>query len=67
MEINVQAINEITIKYEMSAPATFIINVYLRNHQIEDLFYLIWEEFGTEGINEFLNREGRNYKFVKIK
>ena len=49
----------------MNAPSSFIINVHLRNYQIKELFYLIWEEIGDEGIGELLNKEG--YKFIKIK
>lgn len=62
MKINVEAINEITTHYEMNKPPSFFINVHLKEHQIEYLFYQIWEEIGEDGINEIVKKEG--FKFV---
>ena len=56
MKINVDLINEITGVFESSQIA-FVINAHLTPHQIECLFYKIWEEIGNEGISDLLKKE----------
>tara|TARA_R110001632_G_C11022176_1_gene380635 strand:+ start:285 stop:494 length:210 start_codon:yes stop_codon:yes gene_type:complete len=63
MEINVNGINEIESKLEYRKPSTLVIKVHISEHQAQDLFNQLWEDYGTEQISKWLKSE--NYSLTK--
>lgn len=59
MKINVQAIHDIQPQIEMRAQSTLIINAVMETHQMQSLFYKIWEYAGDDILQEWLNAEGK--------
>ena len=59
MKINVTSISQIETKYEMRQAPSFLVDVYLTEYQMEQLFWQLWEDVGDETLNSWLNREDK--------
>lgn len=57
MIINVNGINKIEPKLESRKPSTLNIHVHLTVGQMEQIFYELWDEVGSDTFNEWLEKE----------
>jgi len=59
MIINVDGINKIDTKLEQRKQNSFLIDVDINDYQAEILFYQLWNKYGDEGLQKWLNMENK--------